>query len=132
MMAFLLLMLVTPIERTIVTTAASPSGIAATARLTATINTSSITPPFMSSALSRLTAKYYSADHKDQHSQYLAQLTQLYLERRLAFFGLSKSVGDLSHLGVHSCLAHHCHSSPVYYSTSHVDHISAVSQRYLF
>ena len=76
--------------------------------------------------------KYYSADHKDQYRQYLAQLTQFYLERRLAFFGLSKSVGDLSHLGVHSCLTHHRHSSSVHYSTSHVDHISAVSQGYLF
>ena len=35
--------LVTPIERTMVTTAASPSGIAATARLTATMKEGSIT-----------------------------------------------------------------------------------------
>ena len=40
MTAFLLLILVTPIERTIVTTAARPSGIAATASETATIKVS--------------------------------------------------------------------------------------------
>ena len=38
--AFFFDMFVTPIDSTIVTTAASPSGTAATARLTATINTS--------------------------------------------------------------------------------------------
>ena len=42
MIAFCLDILVTPIESTIVTTAASPSGIAATARLTASINVSSV------------------------------------------------------------------------------------------
>ena len=38
---------VTPIDRTIVTTAASPSGIAATARLTATIKVSSMPSPLI-------------------------------------------------------------------------------------
>ena len=57
MIAFFLLMLVTPIDKTIVTTAANPSGMAATAKLTATMNTSRITSPLRESALSKLTPK---------------------------------------------------------------------------
>ena len=57
MMAFLLDILVTPMESTIVTTATRPSGIAATARLTAIINVSRKTAPVMSPARIRLTPK---------------------------------------------------------------------------
>ena len=56
-MALRLLMLVTPIESTIVTTVASPSGIAATARLTATIKVSRMTLPSKEPARHRLKAK---------------------------------------------------------------------------
>ena len=55
-MAFLFDMFVTPIESTIVTTAASPSGIAATARETATIKVLRIVSPLIP-ALRRPTAK---------------------------------------------------------------------------
>ena len=57
MMAFLLDILVTPMERTMVTTATRPSGIAATARLTAIIKVSRKTSPVTSPALRRLTPK---------------------------------------------------------------------------
>ena len=51
MMAFLFDMLVTPMESTIVTTAASPSGMAATARDTATMKVSSMVSPVIPSGL---------------------------------------------------------------------------------
>ena len=50
------LMFVTPMDSTIVTTAASPSGMAATARLTAIRNVSSTTRPLMVPARSTPTA----------------------------------------------------------------------------
>ena len=48
-------MLVTPMESTIVTTATRPSGMAATARLTAIMKVSRKTSPVIVSALIRLT-----------------------------------------------------------------------------
>ena len=51
------LIFVTPMDSTIVTTAASPSGIAATARLTAIMNESSATAPVSAPARSTPTPK---------------------------------------------------------------------------
>ncbi len=49
-------MLVTPIDKTIVTTVAKPSGIAATAKLTAIINVLKTTLPSISPARNKLNA----------------------------------------------------------------------------
>ena len=59
MMAFLLLILCTPIASTIVTTAGSPSGIAATAIATAVMNASMIGTLRMSAA-AKITAAMIS------------------------------------------------------------------------
>ena len=79
MMALRLDMLVTPMESTMVTTAARPSGMAATARETATIKVlkmvSPVMPPQSSPcARSRPTAKDNHADSHNQDGQELAQL----------------------------------------------------------
>ena len=55
--AFRLDILVTPMDSTMVTTVARPSGMAATARLTATRKVSRTTWPFRLPAFSRLKAK---------------------------------------------------------------------------
>ncbi len=57
MMAFLLLMLVTPTDSTMVTTVASPSGMAATARDTAIMKVSRILSRWKSWLRMRLNAK---------------------------------------------------------------------------
>ena len=65
-MAFFFDMIVTPIERTTVTTAASPSGIAATARDTATMNVSTIVSafiPVLMSCTPKITTHIPSTSH---------------------------------------------------------------------
>ena len=69
--AFLFAIFVTPIERTIVTTAARPSGIAATARLTATINVSIITSGVNSPALITPTANITTQIPRTSHVRIL-------------------------------------------------------------
>ena len=114
---------ITPMESTIVTTAARPSGIAATAS----------DDGHHEGIEHRLMPQnaHGEDDRADAHNQIcerLAQLGKLDLKWCLALFGLVQRVGDLAHLGLHARLRDYGFAASVGDGRAHIDHVAAVAE----
>ena len=128
MTALRLDMLVTPMESTMVTTVARPSGMAATARDTATMKVLMMVSRWKSPALQQAEGEDEHADAQHQHAEDAAELAQLALQGGLAVLGLGQGVGDLAHLRVHAGGADHRPAPAVDHGGAHIDHALAVAQ----
>ena len=71
------------------------------------------------------------ADHQHQLGEDAGQLGQLDLQGSLALLGVGQRVGDLAHLGIHTCLGHHHAAAAIHHGGAHVDHVLPVAQRYV-
>lgn len=91
-------MLVTPMDKTTVTTAASPSGMAATASDTRYHEGVEHDLKAHSAGAQKLHGKYDDAYAENEPCEYFAQLRKLYLQGRLPVGSLRKSIGYLAHL----------------------------------
>ncbi len=132
MTALRLDILVTPMESTMVTTVASPSGMAATARLTATMK---VSISGLAGDIGRRNKAHGKDDQRRCRSP--AQLRILLscpslLCRGVWFvLGLGQRVSDLAHLRVHARARDDGASPAVDHGAAHIDHVLAVSQGHI-
>ena len=75
--------------------------------------------------------KYHNTDGNNDNCQFLAEIIQTHLKRRLFRLGIVHQVGDRTDLCIHAGARHQHIRAPVRDQTSGEDHVGAVCQRLL-
>ena len=122
-MAFSLAIFCVPIANTMVTMELSASGIAATASATANIRESR-----MGISRYRGQAKDHHTDRQNDDRQFLAEVVQALLQRRLALLGLVHQRGNFADLRMHAGARHHNSGAAIRHKGTGKDHILLVAQ----